>query len=43
MAIVDLDDIEEVFVLVIDRMTQMQIEEGLPVFAIPLRLVERSV
>ena len=36
-ATVDVDDPDEVVDLVIDRMLELQIDEGLPVFVIPIR------
>jgi hypothetical protein len=41
-ATIDVDDTDEVVDLVIDRMIEMQIEEELPIFVIPVRPVERS-
>jgi hypothetical protein len=38
---VDVDDPDEVADLVMDRMLEMQLEEGLPVYLIPLRTPER--
>jgi hypothetical protein len=38
---VDVDDTEDVVDLVIDRMMEAQIEEGLPLFVIPVRPAER--
>src|SRR5688572_4900052 len=38
---VDLEDTEEVADLVMDRMIQMQVDEGLPIYVIPLRTPER--
>jgi hypothetical protein len=40
-ATVDVDDPDEVVDLVIDRMLELQIEEGLPVHLIPVRTPER--
>jgi hypothetical protein len=40
-ATLDVDDTEEVVDLVIDRMMELQIEEGLPIYVIPLRTPER--
>lgn len=40
-AIVDVEDTDEVFDLVVDRLLEMQIDEGLPVYVIPIRPVER--
>jgi hypothetical protein len=42
-ATVDIDDTEEVVDLIIDRMLEMQIEEGLPVYVIPVRPIERVI
>jgi|SRR3954465_15283486 len=39
---VDVDDPEEVARLVMDRMLEMQIDEGLPIYLIPLRTPERT-
>lgn len=41
LARVDVDDPDEVADLVMDRMLEMQVEEGLPVYLIPLRTPER--
>ncbi|MGE0545348.1 MAG: hypothetical protein AB7R89_34750 [Dehalococcoidia bacterium] len=41
IATVDLDDPDEVADLVMDRMLTLQIDEGLPVFVIPIRTPER--
>jgi hypothetical protein len=38
---VDLEDTEELADLVMDRMIQMQVDEGLPIYVIPLRTPER--
>lgn len=38
---VDIDDTDEVTDLIIDRLVDMQVEEGLPVYVIPLRPLER--
>jgi hypothetical protein len=38
---VDVEDTEEVADLVMDRMIQMQVDEGLPIYVIPLRTPER--
>ena len=40
-AIVNLDDPDEVMDLVIDRLLQLQVEEALPVYVIPVRTPER--
>jgi hypothetical protein len=37
IAAVDTDDLDEVVDLVIERMMEIQIEDGLPVFVIPIR------
>jgi len=41
LARVDVEDPEEVADLVMDRMIQMQVDEGLPIYVIPLRTPER--
>jgi hypothetical protein len=41
LARVDVEDTEEVAELVMDRMIQMQVDEGLPIYVIPLRTPER--
>jgi len=43
IAVVDVVDTDEVVDLVIDRMMELQIEEGLPIFVIPTRPVERAL
>lgn len=40
-ATVDVDDPDEVVDLVIDRMLELQIEQGLPVYLVPIRTPER--
>jgi hypothetical protein len=40
-ATVDLDDPDEVFDLVVDRLLEMEVDEGLPVYVIPVRTPER--
>lgn len=40
---VDVDDTDEVVDLIIDRMLEMQIGEGLPVYVIPLRQRRRAL
>lgn len=40
---VDVEDTEEVFDVVVDRLLEMQIDELLPVYVIPVRPVERVV
>jgi hypothetical protein len=42
-ATVDVEDTEEVVDLVIDRMMELQIEEGLPIFVIPVRPHSRAL
>lgn len=41
-AIVDVDDIDEVTELFIDRMIDLQVEDGLPIYVVPVRTPERS-
>jgi hypothetical protein len=41
LARVDVDDTEDVANVVMDRMIEMQVDEGLPVYVIPLRTPER--
>jgi hypothetical protein len=40
-AIVDVEDTEEVVDLVIDREMELQIDDGLPIFVIPVQPIER--
>jgi hypothetical protein len=40
-AVVDLDDPDEVTDLVIDRMLELQLEKGIPVYVIPIRTPQR--
>jgi hypothetical protein len=40
-AIVDVDDTDEVLDLVIDRVVELQVGEGIPVHVIPIRTPER--
>jgi len=40
-ATVDIDDTDDVVDLVINRLLEMQIEEGLPVYVIPIRPIQR--
>jgi len=42
LATVDVDDTDAVLDAVIDRMMDMQIAEGLPIYVIPLRPPERA-
>ena len=41
LAAVDLDDPDVVLDVVVDRMMELQIAEGLPIFVIPVRTPER--
>jgi hypothetical protein len=41
VATVDLDDPDEVVDLVIDRMLELQLQEGIPVYVLPVRAPER--
>ena len=41
-AIVDVDDTDAVIDVIIDRMMEFQIEDGLPIFVVPVRTPERS-
>ncbi len=43
MATVDVADTDEVLDLVIDRLISLQVDEGLPLFVIPLQPAERVV
>lgn len=38
---VDIEDTDEVADLVIDRLLELQIDEGLPIHVIPIRPIER--
>lgn len=38
---VDVDDTDEVFDVVVDRLVDMQVEEGIPLYVIPVRPIER--
>lgn len=40
-AVVDVEDTDEVLDLVIDRVVQLQVEEGIPLHIIPIRTPER--
>src|SRR5919109_4042243 len=42
-ATVDVEDTDDVVDLVIDRMMELQIDEGLPIFVIPVRPMERAL
>src|SRR6266567_305248 len=41
-ATVDLDDPDDVMDLVVDRLLELQVDEGLPVHVVPLRTPERA-
>jgi hypothetical protein len=41
LAVVDVDDAEEVLDLVMDRLVELQVDERLPVHVIPIRTPER--
>ncbi len=41
-AIVDVDDPDEVTELIIDRMIDLQVEYGLPLYVVPVRTPERT-
>jgi len=41
IATVDVEDTDEVVDVFIDRLVEMQVEEGLPVYVIPIRPLER--
>jgi hypothetical protein len=43
IATVDLDDLQEVIDLYLDRLVDMQIDEMLPLYVIPVRPLERSL
>jgi hypothetical protein len=43
IAVIDVEDTDDVVDLFIDRMMELQIEEGLPIFVIPTRPVERTL
>jgi hypothetical protein len=40
---VDIADTDEVIALVGDRLVQLQVDEGLPVYVTPLRPIERVI
>ena len=40
-AIVDVEDTDDVVDLIIDRMMEMQIDDGLPIYVVPVRTPER--
>ena len=42
-ATVDVDETDEVFDVVVDRLLDMQVEEGLPLYVIPVRPIERTL
>jgi hypothetical protein len=41
-AVVDVDDTDEVTELFIDRMIDIQVDDGLPVYVVPVRTPERQ-
>jgi hypothetical protein len=41
LATVDVDDTDEVFDLVVDRLVDLQVDEGVPVYVLPLRPLHR--
>ena len=41
-ATVDVDDRGEVIDLFVDRLVELQVEEGLPIFVVPVRTPERN-
>lgn len=43
VATVDVDDLDEVADLVMDRMMELQIDEELPIFVIPERPISRTI
>lgn len=40
-ATVDVDDLDEVFDVVVERLLHMQVEDGLPIYVIPVHPIER--
>lgn len=40
-AVVDVDDTDEVIEVFLDRMTDIQVEDGLPIYVVPVRTPER--
>jgi hypothetical protein len=40
---VDIDDTDEVIAVIGDRLVELQVDEGLPVYVAPLRPIERVV
>jgi hypothetical protein len=42
-AIVDVEDTDEVLDVVIDRLGELRNDEGLPIFVVPLRPLERAI
>lgn len=40
---VDVDDTDEVFDVVVARLLDMQVEEGIPLYVIPVRPIERII
>jgi hypothetical protein len=43
VATVDVEDTDEVFDLVVERLLELQIDEGLPVYVTPVRPITRSI
>ena len=43
ITIVDIDDTDEVISVVGDRLVELQVDEGLPIYVAPLRPIERVV
>ena len=43
IATVDVEDTDEVFAVVVDRLIDLQVEEGLPVYVHPRRPLEREI
>lgn len=42
-ATVDVDDTDEVFDLIVERLLEMQVEEGMPLYVLPIRPIERVI
>ena len=40
-AIVDIDDTDDVIEVILDRLVDMQVDEGLPLYVVPVRTPER--
>lgn len=43
IATVDVEDTNEVFATVVDRLVDIQVNEGLPVYVVPLQPIERVI